>query len=81
MSVPRHAAAFEVVYTVTSAATRELIEERGQQDWDPEFGRIPRLFKGPESVPGLNWPTIAFDDRYVIELSGSRGTVAWNSRN
>ena len=37
MSVPRHAAAFEAVYTVTSAATRKLIEERGPVFRNQEF--------------------------------------------
>ncbi|ANN65251.1 MBL fold metallo-hydrolase [Bordetella bronchialis] len=69
------AAAFQAEHIVTSTATRQLIEERGQQDWDSEFGRMPRLFKEPESIPGLTWPTITFDDRYVIELGGDRGTV------
>ena len=36
--------------------TRRLIDERGKQDWDSEFGRMPRLFKEPESIPGLTWP-------------------------
>src|SRR5215470_61228 len=43
--------------------TRALIAERGQQDWDSEFGRMPRLFKEPDSIPGLTWPTLTFSGR------------------
>ncbi len=69
------ASAFEAGHIVTSEATRALIEERGQQDWDSEYGRMPRLFKEPEGIPGLTYPTQAFADRFVIELGGDRGRV------
>jgi glyoxylase-like metal-dependent hydrolase (beta-lactamase superfamily II) len=69
------ASAFAAEVIVTSAKTRQLIEERGKQDWDSEFGRMPRLFKEPESIPGLTWPHLTFDDRLTIELGGSRGAV------
>ena len=43
-------------------ATAELIEERGEQDWASEQGRMPRLFEGAESIPGLTRPTDTFED-------------------
>jgi len=52
-----------------------LIEERGREDWDSEYGRMPRLFKDPESIPGLTWPTRTFEDHHVIELGGDRGRI------
>jgi glyoxylase-like metal-dependent hydrolase (beta-lactamase superfamily II) len=69
------ASAFGAEHIVTSTATKQLIDERGQQDWDSEYGRMPRLFKDPETIPGLTHPTVTFNDRHVIELGGDRGTV------
>ena len=69
------ASAFDAEHIVTSSVTKQLIEERGRQDWDSEFGRMPRLFKQPEEIPGLTWPTETFDDNYTIELGGNRGQV------
>lgn len=70
------ASAFDAKHIVASEATRKLIDERGKQDWDSEFGRMPRLFKEPEGIPGLTRPTITFDDQYQIELGGDRGKIA-----
>jgi glyoxylase-like metal-dependent hydrolase (beta-lactamase superfamily II) len=69
------ASAFDAAHIVASDATRRLIEERGKEDWASEYGRMPRLFKEPDSIPGLTWPTATFEDRHVIELGGQRGTV------
>lgn len=69
------ASAFDAEVIITSGKTRQLIEERGKQDWASEFGRMPRLFKDPESIPGLTWPHLTFDDRLTIPLGGSRGEV------
>jgi glyoxylase-like metal-dependent hydrolase (beta-lactamase superfamily II) len=69
------ASAFDAGEIVTSETTRKLIEERGKQDWDSEYGRMPRLFKQPEEIPGLTWPTVTFEDSHSIELGGDRGTV------
>ncbi|RRV10528.1 MBL fold metallo-hydrolase [Pseudomonas sp. v388] len=68
------ASAFEAENILASTATAKLITERGQQDWDSEYGRMPRLFKNPEEIPGLTVPNIVTDD-YTIELGGDRGTV------
>ena len=69
------ASAFEAEHIVASDATRALIEERGKQDWDSEFGRMPRLFEAPESIPGLTWPTTTFAEHYHIDLGGDRGAL------
>lgn len=69
------ASAFDAELIIASEATRLLIEERGPQDWDSEFGRMPRLFKQPEEIPGLTMPTQTFADRHVIELGGDRGAL------
>ena len=69
------ASAFEADAIIASGATRKLIEERGMQDWASEFGRMPRLFKEPDTIPGLTWPDITFDDHMAIELGGDRGRI------
>ena len=69
------ASAFNAEHIVTSETTRKLIEERGLQDWDSEFGRMPRLFKQPEEIPTLTWPTETFATERTIDLGGDRGTI------
>ena len=39
------ASAYKAQGIVASQETYRLIEERGQQDWDSEYGRFPRLFQ------------------------------------
>ncbi|MFK7964852.1 MAG: MBL fold metallo-hydrolase [Burkholderiaceae bacterium] len=67
------ASAFDAQEIVMSDTTRFLVEERGKQDWDSEFGRMPRLFKNPEEIPGLTRPTLSFENAMRIELGGDRG--------
>jgi glyoxylase-like metal-dependent hydrolase (beta-lactamase superfamily II) len=69
------ASAFGADVIVAHEKTRELVAERGKQDWESEFGRMPRLFKEPESIPGLTWPTATFSDRFTIQLGGDRGEL------
>jgi glyoxylase-like metal-dependent hydrolase (beta-lactamase superfamily II) len=69
------ASAFAAEVIVAHENTRALIAERGAQDWASEFGRMPRLFKEPESIPGLTWPNLTFDDRLTIDLGGDRGDL------
>jgi len=76
------ASAFGAEEIIAHVATRELVDERGKQDWESEFGRMPRLFEEPDSIPGLTQPTMVFADRMEIELGGDRGRVvlAWLGR-
>lgn len=67
------ASAFDADNIITSETTRFLINERGKEDWDSEFGRMPRLFKEPDEIPGLTVPTQTFADHMRIELGGNRG--------
>ncbi|GAA1749169.1 MBL fold metallo-hydrolase [Nonomuraea bangladeshensis] len=69
------ASAFAAEVIVAHDNTRTLIAERGQQDWESEFGRMPRLFKEPGSIPGLTWPTATFSDTFTIDLGGRRGEL------
>jgi glyoxylase-like metal-dependent hydrolase (beta-lactamase superfamily II) len=69
------ASAFGAEIVIAHEQTRRLVAERGQQDWESEYGRMPRLFKDPESIPGLTWPDVAFSDRLTIDLGGDRGEL------
>ncbi len=62
------ASAYQAQGVVASQETRRLIAERGQQDWDSEYGRFPRLFRDAESIPGLTWPTLTFEGEMSIWL-------------
>jgi glyoxylase-like metal-dependent hydrolase (beta-lactamase superfamily II) len=69
------ASAFDAEVIVAHENTRTLIAERGLEDWESELERMPRLFKEPESIPGLTWPTATFSDRFSIDLGGNRGDL------
>lgn len=69
------ASAFDAEVIIAHDNTRKLIEERGKQDWDSEFGRMPRLFREPDSIPGLTWPDVTFNDSMTIDLGGDRGEL------
>ena len=65
------ASAYNAQQIIMSDKARAMVAERGQEDWDSEFGRFPRLFEGHESIPGLTWPTTTFSDAMTVYL-GSR---------
>lgn len=69
------ASAFEAQDIIMSDATRDLVAERGEQDWKSEFGRMPRLALNAEEVPGLTWPSITFANAHDIDLGGDRGKL------
>jgi glyoxylase-like metal-dependent hydrolase (beta-lactamase superfamily II) len=62
------ASAYHAQGIVASLETRRLIAERGQQEWDSEYGRFPRLFQDAESIPSLTWPNIAFASEMSLWL-------------
>ncbi len=69
------ASAFGAREIIAHDLTRKLIDERGKEDWASEFGRMPRLFKEPEGVPGLTRPTLTFGKSMTIPLGGARGDL------
>lgn len=66
------ASAFGADQIIMSNTARAMVAERGQEDWDSEFQRFPRLFEGHESIPGLTWPTTTFSDRMTVYLGKRR---------
>ncbi|MEM7710990.1 MAG: MBL fold metallo-hydrolase, partial [Pseudomonadota bacterium] len=66
------ASAYGAPTIVMSEPARAMVVERGQEDWDSEFARFPRLFQGHEEIPGLTWPTTTFHGRMSIYLGRRR---------
>ena len=66
------ASAFGAPQVIMGERARAMVTERGQEDWDSEFGRFPRLFQGHEEIPGLTWPTTTFNDRMTVYLGNRR---------
>jgi glyoxylase-like metal-dependent hydrolase (beta-lactamase superfamily II) len=66
------ASAYGAGQIIMSEAARGMVAERGQEDWDSEFARFPRLFEGHEEIPGLTWPTTTFSDRMTVYLGNRR---------
>jgi glyoxylase-like metal-dependent hydrolase (beta-lactamase superfamily II) len=74
------ASAYDASEIIMSEKARTMVAERGQEDWDSEFGRFPRLFQGHESIPGLTWPTLTFSDRLTLYLGKRRVDLAFLGR-
>ena len=66
------ASAFGARQIIMSEKARSMVAERGQEDWDSEFQRFPRLFEGYESIPGLTWPNTTFHGRMSVYLGQRR---------
>ncbi len=65
------ASAYGAPYLIGHRNMRRLVIERGQQDFESESGRFPRLFRDVSSVPGLTMPNMTFD-RELIFFLGQR---------
>ncbi len=57
---------------IASDTCRAMIHERGQEDWDSEFERFPRLFQAADSISGLTWPTQTFGSSMTLYLGNRR---------
>ncbi|TMV89992.1 MBL fold metallo-hydrolase [Thioclava sp. BHET1] len=66
------ASAYGAREVIMSDVSRAQVAERGQEDWDSEFGRFPRLFQGHDEIPGLTWPTTTFSDSMTVYLGKRR---------
>ena len=65
------ASAFAARRIIAHANTKALIDERGMEDWASEQGRMPRLFHGAETIPGLTHPTDTFEEVMTL-VAGDR---------
>ena len=74
------ASAYGAERVLASDRTRKLIDERGQQDYESELGRFPRLFAGADAIPGLTHPTETFAERMTVDLGGRVVELAWLGR-
>jgi len=70
------ASAYGAPQIIMSDVARAMVAERGQEDWDSEFQRFPRLFEGHESIPGLTWPTTTFSQSMTVHLGNRRVDIA-----
>lgn len=66
------ASAYNASEIIASQTCQAMIVERGQEDWDSEFGRFPRLFDAADTIPGLTWPTITFKNHMTINMGNRR---------
>jgi glyoxylase-like metal-dependent hydrolase (beta-lactamase superfamily II) len=66
------ASAYGADQIIMGEGARAMVVERGQEDWDSEFQRFPRLFEGHESIPGLTYPTTTFSDNMTVYLGNRR---------
>ena len=62
------ASAYGAPQVIMSDKARAMVAERGQEDWDSEFQRFPRLFEGHEDIPGLTWPTTTFSRSMTVYM-------------
>jgi len=74
------ASAFKAPNVIMSRKARSMVVERGQEDWDSEFARFPRLFQGHEEIPGLTWPTTTFSDTMTVYLGRRRVDLRFMGR-
>ena len=66
------ASAYDASEIIASTTCRAMIHERGQEDWESEFERFPRLFQAAESIPGLTWPTLTFEKHMTVHMGSRR---------
>src|SRR2546421_406476 len=62
------ASAYRAEHVISSEEILGLISERGAQDMKSEIGRLPRLFRGAETIPGLTWPTLTFRGELTLMM-------------
>ncbi len=71
------ASAFDARHIVAHAGTRDWVHERGEQDWESEYRRFPRLFRDAGSIPGLTYPDVSFANALVLDLGGRKVHLRW----
>jgi glyoxylase-like metal-dependent hydrolase (beta-lactamase superfamily II) len=74
------ASAYGASEIIASDLCRAMIVERGQEDWESEYARFPRLFQAAETIPGLTWPSLTFSDTLSVYLGRRRVDLVWLGR-
>lgn len=74
------ASAYDQASVIASRGTYELIAERGEADFKSEYGRFPRLFRNAESIPGLTWPHIVFEDQLTVHIDDTEVQILFAGR-
>ena len=74
------ASAIGAEHVIAHRGTRYLINERGQQDFESEARRFPRLFQDIKSIPGLTHPDICYDDLLLLDLGDREVQLRWLGR-
>lgn len=67
-------------HIIAHRGTRNLINERGQQDFESEARRFPRLFMDIKSVPGLTHPDMCYDSMMSLDLGNREVQLLWLGR-
>src|ERR1700686_982153 len=62
------ASAYKAQAVIASQETYRLVEERGPQEWDSEYGPFPRRVQEAQSISALPWPTLTFERDMSIYL-------------
>ena len=74
------ASGIDAEHIISHQATRDLINERGQQDFESEARRFPRLFLDISSVPGLTHPDIWYESAMSLDLGNREVQLRWLGR-
>ena len=74
------AAAFDARRIIAHVNTKALIHERGREDWASEQGRMPRLFTGADTIPGLTHPTDTFESKLELQVGERRVELRYLGR-
>jgi glyoxylase-like metal-dependent hydrolase (beta-lactamase superfamily II) len=67
-------------HIIAHRGTRDLIVERGQQDFESEARRFPRLFQDIQSVPGLTHPDIWYETSMTLDMGNREVQLLWLGR-
>jgi glyoxylase-like metal-dependent hydrolase (beta-lactamase superfamily II) len=74
------ASAYDAEVIIAHEQTRAWIHERGEQDFESEARRFPRLFRDIDSIPGLTYPDVTFTDELTLVLGGREVRLAYYGR-
>jgi glyoxylase-like metal-dependent hydrolase (beta-lactamase superfamily II) len=74
------ASAYDAELIIAHEHTRAWIHERGEQDFESEARRFPRLFRDVDSIPGLTYPDVTFTDEMTLVLGDREVRLSYYGR-